>query len=90
MEKVHIVLITRGNTGIGYEVVKALFDSSGDYTILMGSRSLEKAKPPSRLFETSTNTGMRKFSPSSSTSKTTNPSKTLSPKSKTNTVASTH
>jgi NAD(P)-dependent dehydrogenase (short-subunit alcohol dehydrogenase family) len=44
MEEDHIVLITGGNTGIGYEVVKALFTSSGAYTILMGSRSLEKAK----------------------------------------------
>lgn len=38
-----IVLITGGNTGIGYESVKALYASSHPHTILMGSRSLEKA-----------------------------------------------
>jgi FlaA1/EpsC-like NDP-sugar epimerase len=38
-----IVLITGGNTGIGYESVKALYASPHPHTILMGSRSLEKA-----------------------------------------------
>ena len=38
-----IVLITGGNTGIGYESVKALYASPQAHTILMGSRSLEKA-----------------------------------------------
>lgn len=44
MTEKHIVLITGGNTGIGYETVKALYASSSVYTILMGSRSFEKAK----------------------------------------------
>lgn len=35
--------ITGGNTGIGYETVKALYASSKPYKVLMGSRSLEKA-----------------------------------------------
>jgi NAD(P)-dependent dehydrogenase (short-subunit alcohol dehydrogenase family) len=39
-----IVLITGGNTGIGYESVKALYASRNAHTILMGSRSLEKAQ----------------------------------------------
>ena len=39
-----IVLITGGNTGIGYETVKALFQSDKAYHVLLGSRSLEKAK----------------------------------------------
>jgi NAD(P)-dependent dehydrogenase (short-subunit alcohol dehydrogenase family) len=39
-----IVLITGGNTGIGYATVKALYASPQPYTILMGSRSLDKAK----------------------------------------------
>ncbi|KAF1843439.1 NAD(P)-binding protein [Cucurbitaria berberidis CBS 394.84] len=39
-----IVLITGGNTGIGYETVKALYASPQAHTILMGSRSLEKAQ----------------------------------------------
>lgn len=38
-----IVLVTGGNTGIGYESIKAMYASSQPYTILMGSRSLEKA-----------------------------------------------
>ena len=39
-----IVLITGGNTGIGFETVKALYASPQAHTILMGSRSLDKAK----------------------------------------------
>ncbi|RYP36065.1 hypothetical protein DL767_003537 [Monosporascus sp. MG133] len=39
-----IVFITGGNTGIGYETVKALLDSDRPYAVLMGSRSLDKAK----------------------------------------------
>jgi len=39
-----IVFITGGNTGIGYETVKALYASPQPHTILMGSRSLEKAE----------------------------------------------
>jgi NAD(P)-dependent dehydrogenase (short-subunit alcohol dehydrogenase family) len=38
-----IVLVTGGNTGLGYETVKALYAGPEAYTILMGSRSLEKA-----------------------------------------------
>jgi NAD(P)-dependent dehydrogenase (short-subunit alcohol dehydrogenase family) len=37
-----IVFITDGNTGIGYETVKALYASPQAHTILMGSRSLDK------------------------------------------------
>ena len=39
-----IVLVTGGNGGIGYEAVKALIESDKPYHILMGSRSLDKAK----------------------------------------------
>lgn len=38
------VLVTGGNNGIGYETVKALLQSEKPYHILLGSRSLEKAK----------------------------------------------
>lgn len=38
-----IVVVTGGNTGIGFETVKALYTSSQAYTIFMGSRSLDKA-----------------------------------------------
>jgi NAD(P)-dependent dehydrogenase (short-subunit alcohol dehydrogenase family) len=43
MTDTSIVLITGGNTGIGYETVKALYASPKAHTILMGSRSLDKA-----------------------------------------------
>ena len=44
MAEKSIVLITGGNTGIGYETIKALCASPQPHTILMGSRSLDKAK----------------------------------------------
>ena len=39
----YTVLITGGNTGLGLEVVRALYTSQNAYTILLGSRSLSKA-----------------------------------------------
>lgn len=39
-----IVLITGANTGLGYETVKALSTSSAKYKILLGGRSLDRAK----------------------------------------------
>jgi NAD(P)-dependent dehydrogenase (short-subunit alcohol dehydrogenase family) len=39
-----VVLVTGGNTGIGYEAVKAFLQSDMAYHILLGSRSLGKAK----------------------------------------------
>jgi Short-chain dehydrogenases of various substrate specificities len=39
-----IVLVTGGNGGLGYETVKAFYESEKSYRILMGSRSLDKAK----------------------------------------------
>ena len=44
MAPASIVLITGGNNGIGYEAVKALLQSDKTYHVLLGSRSLEKAK----------------------------------------------
>jgi NAD(P)-dependent dehydrogenase (short-subunit alcohol dehydrogenase family) len=43
MTDASIVLITGGNTGIGYETIKALYGSPEAHVILMGSRSLDKA-----------------------------------------------
>jgi NAD(P)-dependent dehydrogenase (short-subunit alcohol dehydrogenase family) len=44
MAEKDIVFITGANTGIGFEVVKALLQSPKGYHILLGSRSLEKGK----------------------------------------------
>ena len=39
-----IVLITGGNTGIGYEVVKALLGSDRLYHVLLAGRDIKKAE----------------------------------------------
>ncbi|KAF2096024.1 NAD(P)-binding protein [Rhizodiscina lignyota] len=39
-----LALITGGNTGLGYEIVKALVQSSKSYTILLCGRSIQKAQ----------------------------------------------
>lgn len=39
-----IILITGGNGGLGYEAVKAFFESKTAYHVFMGSRSVEKGR----------------------------------------------
>lgn len=39
-----VVLVTGGNSGLGYETVKAFLQSNKPYHVFLGSRSLEKAK----------------------------------------------
>ena len=38
------LFVTGGNTGLGWESIKALLESSNTYNILMGSRSISKAE----------------------------------------------
>jgi NAD(P)-dependent dehydrogenase (short-subunit alcohol dehydrogenase family) len=51
MSDTSIVLITGGNTGIGYETIKALYASPEAHAILMGSRSLGKAAEAIKTLE---------------------------------------
>jgi NAD(P)-dependent dehydrogenase (short-subunit alcohol dehydrogenase family) len=46
-----IVLVTGGNTGIGYETVKALYASTTPHIVLMGSRSIERAEAAIKTLE---------------------------------------
>lgn len=39
-----IVLVTGANTGLGYQIVRALSGSDRSYEILLGGRSIEKAR----------------------------------------------
>ena len=39
-----ILLITGGNTGLGYLTIEALCQSSKAYTILLGGRSMDKVR----------------------------------------------
>ncbi|KAL5341006.1 hypothetical protein BJX70DRAFT_360107 [Aspergillus crustosus] len=44
MSDSEIVLITGANTGIGYQVVRALYSADKPYTVLVGARSLQKSQ----------------------------------------------
>ncbi|KAE8444372.1 hypothetical protein EG329_000572 [Mollisiaceae sp. DMI_Dod_QoI] len=47
-----IILVTGANTGLGFETIRALCQSSKPYTILLGGRSLEKAEDAARKART--------------------------------------
>nr|GAT45218.1 short-chain dehydrogenase/reductase family protein [Mycena chlorophos] len=39
-----IVLVSGGNTGLGYEIIKALYASSRPYELILGTRTLSKGE----------------------------------------------
>ncbi|KAH6949444.1 hypothetical protein DER45DRAFT_606513 [Fusarium avenaceum] len=39
-----VVLVTGANTGLGFQIVKAICDSDGSYEVLLGGRSIHKAE----------------------------------------------
>lgn len=44
MDPQEVVLITGANTGIGFQIIRALYGSNKDYNILLAGRSLVKAQ----------------------------------------------
>ena len=47
-----IILITGGNTGLGFEVIKSLCQSTKAYTILLAGRDIEKANAAAKEVQT--------------------------------------
>ena len=44
MDSNEVVLVTGANTGLGFQIVRALCSSSKGYDILLAGRSMDKAK----------------------------------------------
>jgi len=47
-----VILITGANTGLGFETVRSLCQSTKPYTILLGGRSIEKANAAAKEAQT--------------------------------------
>lgn len=58
-----VVLVTGANTGIGFQIVRALYGSSESYSILVGGRSLSKIGDAIRSVETELPSAQSKLFP---------------------------
>jgi NADP-dependent 3-hydroxy acid dehydrogenase YdfG len=47
-----VLFITGANTGLGFETVRSLCQSTKPYTILLGGRSIDKAKAAAKAAQT--------------------------------------
>ena len=57
------VLVTGGNSGLGLEIIRALYQSSTTYNILLGSRSLGKAEAAIRAVKSKQSTSSARIEP---------------------------
>ncbi|RDW67273.1 putative short chain dehydrogenase [Aspergillus mulundensis] len=63
MSDTRIVLITGANTGIGYQVVRALYSADKAYTVLVGARSLSKSQDAISAIQTEFPESTNKLAP---------------------------
>ncbi|KAL4996065.1 hypothetical protein BDV10DRAFT_173065, partial [Aspergillus recurvatus] len=63
MANAKIVLITGANTGLGYQVVRALYGADRPYSVIVGARSLSKAQDAIRAIQTEFPASSNKLTP---------------------------
>jgi NADP-dependent 3-hydroxy acid dehydrogenase YdfG len=63
MDNAKIVLITGANTGIGYQVVRALYSADKPYNVIVAARSLSKAQDAIRAIQTEFPASFNKLTP---------------------------
>lgn len=63
MDNAKIVLITGANTGIGYQVVRALYSADKPYSVIVAARSLSKAQDTIRAIQAEFPASSNKLTP---------------------------
>jgi NAD(P)-dependent dehydrogenase (short-subunit alcohol dehydrogenase family) len=58
-----VVLVTGANTGLGFQIIRALYSSSKTYNILLGGRSITKAEDAARAVSQEFTNSSSKISP---------------------------